>query len=279
MTKINRKLSAEKNELVLALNSGGSAVQDIIDKTTRLEGAKNDLRKQVDATNLRIKGEDDQINQIQQAGSKVTGDACRLRDEIKNLEATVEKKSAGKGRQKTEEDIQSMEDRCNHLNKVKGKLEQSLDECEDALEREKKSKNDVEKTKRKVVGDLKLTQEVVSDLERINSELAQGVQRKEKEVGSIAAKIEDEQTLGSKYSKQDKKSAETLNKNVQDMNASKLKRQFESSEANKKLNNMKLAIEHAGMDKNRFASQMEALSRAPSASGKARTLTKEKVRE
>ena len=78
---------------------------------------------------------------------------------------------------------------------------------------------------------------------------------------------------------EDKNSAETLNKNVQDMNASKLKRQFESSEANKKLNNKKLAIEHAGMDKNRFASQMEALSRAPSASGKARTLTKEKVRE
>ena len=173
----------------------------------------------------------------------------------------------------------SAEDRCNHFNKVKGKLEQSLDECEDALEREKKSKNDVEKTERKVVGDLKLTQEVVSDLERINSELAQGIQRKEKEVGSIAAKIEDEQTLGSKYSKQDKKSAETLNKNVQDMNASKLKRQFESSEANKKLNNMKLAIEHAGMDKNRFASQMEALKRAPSASGKPRTLTEEKVRE
>ena len=45
--------------------------QDIIDKTTRLEGAKNDLQKQVDATNARIKGEDDQINQIQQAGAKV----------------------------------------------------------------------------------------------------------------------------------------------------------------------------------------------------------------
>ena len=45
--------------------------QDIIDKTNRLEGAKNDLQKQVDATNTRIKGEDDQINQIQQAGAKV----------------------------------------------------------------------------------------------------------------------------------------------------------------------------------------------------------------
>merc|ERR1719471_2566485 len=95
-----------------------------------------------------------------------------------------------------------MEDRCNHLSKVKGKLEQSLDECEDALEREKKTKGDAEKMKRKIEGDLKLTQEAVSDLERIISELGQTVQRKEKEIASIGAKIEDEQTLGSKYSKQ-----------------------------------------------------------------------------
>ena len=60
----------------------------------------------------------------------------------------------------------------------------------------------VEKIKRKVEGDLKLTQEAVSDLERIKSELAQTVQRKEKELCSMSAKIEDEQTLGSKYSRQ-----------------------------------------------------------------------------
>ena len=68
-----------------------------------------------------------------------------------------------------------MEDKCNHHGKVKGKLEQSLDECEDALEREKKSKGDVEKLKCKIEGDLKLTQEAASDL-GINSELAQTVQ-------------------------------------------------------------------------------------------------------
>merc|ERR1711963_621713 len=232
---VHEKLSAEKNELVLALQSGGSAVQDIIDKTNRLENQRNDLQKQVDATNARIKGEDDTINGIQNAGSKVVAEAGRLRDEIKTLEATIEKceedkmtkdnqirtlrdeiahqedlisklgkdkKSTGESRQKTEEDIQAMEDKCNHLSKVKGKLEQSLDECEDALEREKKSKGDVEKIKRKIEGDLKLTQEAVSDLERVNVELSQTIQRKEKEVSSVAAKIEDEQTLGSKYSKQ-----------------------------------------------------------------------------
>ena len=70
-----------------------------------------------------------------------------------------DKRSCADSRQKTEEDIQASEDKCNHLSRVKGKLEQALDEAEDALEREKKVKGDVEKGKRKVEGDLKLTQE------------------------------------------------------------------------------------------------------------------------
>merc|ERR1719342_719763 len=165
--KTHERMQAEKQELQLALTSGGSAVQEIIDKTNRLEGQKNDLQKQVDETKGRVKNEEDLINGINQAGIKVSSDANRLREEIKTLESECEKaeedkstkdnqirtlkeeligklqkekKGAGEGRQKTEEDIQAMEDKCNHLSKVKGKLEQSLDECEDALEREKKSK-------------------------------------------------------------------------------------------------------------------------------------------
>merc|ERR1711899_541006 len=113
-----------------------------------------------------------------------------------------EKKGGQESKQKTEEDIQSMEDRCNHLARLKGKLEQNLDEAEDSLEHEKKAKADVEKLKRKVEGDLKLTQETISDLDRVKAELNQAVQRKEKESAALAAKIEDEATLGSKYNKQ-----------------------------------------------------------------------------
>merc|ERR1719362_1989963 len=78
-----------------------------------------------------------------------------LKEEITHQEDMVaklqkEKRSVGDSRQKTEEDIQAMEDKCNHLNKVKGKLEQALDETEDSLEREKKAKGDVEKLKRRL---------------------------------------------------------------------------------------------------------------------------------
>merc|ERR1711953_512918 len=52
---VYERLSNEKNELVLALQSGGSAVQEIVDKTNRLEAQKNDLQKQMDETQARIR--------------------------------------------------------------------------------------------------------------------------------------------------------------------------------------------------------------------------------
>merc|ERR1711890_125242 len=76
--------------------------------------------------------------------------------------------------------------------------------AEDALEREKKVKGDVDKAKRKVEGDLKLTQEAVSDLERVKGELQGAAARKDKEGSALAAKIDDEATLGAKYAKQAK---------------------------------------------------------------------------
>merc|ERR1711872_293082 len=116
----------------------GSLVQDIIDKTKRMEDQKNDVQKQLDETNKRIKGEEDIINGLEQGSSKVQTEAGRLRDDIKMLESEAEKaeedkmtkdnqirtlrdeishqeelilklqkekKSSGDGRQKTEEDI------------------------------------------------------------------------------------------------------------------------------------------------------------------------------
>ena len=156
-------LVKEKNELQYALSQGDSAVQDIINKTNRAEEARNEVQKTVDETNKRIKAEEDLIAELGLSGGKVIAEANRLKDEIKTLEnesemaeedkamkdntihtlreeishqeqliakLQKEKKGAGECRQKTEEEIQAMEDRSNHLCKVKGKLEQGLDECE-----------------------------------------------------------------------------------------------------------------------------------------------------
>merc|ERR1719464_1242188 len=239
----HKRLLDEKNELVLALQGGSNAVQDIINKTERIEGVKNDLQKQLDDTLARIRGEDDAIASMNSQKTKVLVDADKLKGDVMTLESTLEateedkmtkdgqirtlkeeivhqetivgklqkeKRGVGDSRQKTEEDVQANEDKCNHLNKVKGKLEQDLDETEDKLEREKKNRGDVEKLKRKVDGDLKLTQESANDLERIRSELAQTITRKEKEVTSMSAKIDDELALGNKYNNQIKDLAQRI---------------------------------------------------------------------
>merc|ERR1719292_107289 len=230
-------LNGQKSELSLALKSGGSAVQDIIDKTTRIEGQAADVQKELEGINNRIKGEKAQKVALEGQIGKINATVAQLEEEVKTQEGVLgsaeqdradkddqirtlkdeishqsdmisklgkEKRSVGDGRQKTEEDIQAAEDKCNHLSRVKGKLEQALDEAEDALEREKKVKGDVEKAKRKVEGDLKLTQEAASDLERIKGELTGAVSRKDKEGSALAAKIDDEATLGTKYAKQAK---------------------------------------------------------------------------
>merc|ERR1719159_1825734 len=230
-------LAGQKNELSLALKSGGSAVQEIIDKTTRIEGQAAEVQTELTGVQNRIKGEKQQKVNLEGQIQKINATVAQLEGEVQNQEGVLksaeqdradkddqirtlkdeishqadmisklgkEKRSVGDGRQKTEEDIQAAEDKCNHLSRVKGKLEQSLDESEDALEREKKVKGDVEKAKRKVEGDLKLTQEAVSDLERVKAELSGGVARKEKEGSALSAKIDDEATLASKYAKQAK---------------------------------------------------------------------------
>merc|ERR1711963_36847 len=215
VTAQHDKLMNEKNELVQALESGGSAVQDLIDKTNRVEAQKNDLQKQVDDLNSRIRKEEDGKASTNAQVSKMKAEIDKIKNDTKELENALlqceddkatksnqistlkeelqqqedllnklqkEKKNIGDSRQRTEEEIQALEDKCNHISKVKAKLEQSLDECEDSLEREKKSKGDVDKIKRRLEADVKLTQEAVADLERVVSELSSTVQRKEKEV-------------------------------------------------------------------------------------------------
>merc|ERR1719391_1279468 len=55
---------------------------------------------------------------------------------------------------------------------------------------------------------------------------------------------------------------EGLNRSVADMSSAKQRLQMEAQDSAKKLNEMKLSLEHAGLDKNKFASQLDELRRA-----------------
>lgn len=70
---------------------------------------------------------------------------------------------------------------------------------------------------------------------------------------------------------------EDLNRTVVDMNSQKQRLQMESQEANKKMNEFKLAIEHAGMDKNKFAAQLDELRRAADNETRGRNAAETKI--
>merc|ERR1712226_1179172 len=152
VTGEHEKLMADKAELVRMMESGGSAIQEIVDKTNLLEGQKTQLQKQVDDLNNRIKSEEDQKAVLLGQSSKAKAEAERMKAEIKELDVSFEnceedklskdsqiqtlkeelahqedmiaklnkeKRGVGDSKQKVEEDIQATEDKCNHLNKVK----------------------------------------------------------------------------------------------------------------------------------------------------------------
>merc|ERR1712083_1183147 len=65
----------------------------------------------------------------------------------------------------------------------------------------KRGRTDVEKQRRKVEGDLRIMQETVSELERSKKELEGTIVRKEKDLGGLSSKLDDEQSLVGKLQK------------------------------------------------------------------------------
>merc|ERR1712136_509145 len=77
-----------------------------------------------------------------------------LNDEIANQDEIInklnkEKKHISENSAKSSEDLQVASEKVEHLLKVKSKLESTLDELESSFEKEKRSRGNVEKERRK----------------------------------------------------------------------------------------------------------------------------------
>merc|ERR1711973_895998 len=158
-------LMGQKTDLSLALKSGGSAVQDIIDKTTRIEAQAADVQKELDGVNARIKGEKAQKVALEGQIQKINSTVAQLEGDVKNLEGVLA--SAEQDRANKDDQIRTLKDEIAHQGDMISKLS--------------KEKRNVGDSRQKTEEDLKLTQEAISDLERVKAELLGGVSRKEKE--------------------------------------------------------------------------------------------------
>merc|ERR1712010_225082 len=93
---------------------------------------------------------------------KVLQDEIAEQDEVIN-KLNKEKKHIAETQAKSNDDMITVNEKVVHLNSVKSKLESTLDELEGGLDKEKKSRAGLEKTKRKVEGDLKMSQDGVAE--------------------------------------------------------------------------------------------------------------------
>merc|ERR1719495_2309931 len=205
-TEKQAKLSAQKADLEVELSNAGKKLAMM--ETARQNETSN--KKALEQQNASIKKD---IEDLELAVQKLEQEKCnrdyimrQVNDEIANQDEIInklnkEKKHVAENNAKATEDMQAAEDKVSHLTNIKTKLEQTMDELQDGYEREKRARADIEKQRRKTEGELKVTQEGVSDLERTKKELESNIARKEKDLGQLASKLEDEQCIVGKMQK------------------------------------------------------------------------------
>merc|ERR1712224_76026 len=166
----------QKGELEIELSKAGKdlvAMQEARDGATdqkrELEAQNGVIKKDIEDLELAIqKLEQEKTNRDHIL--RTLNDEIAEQDEVLN-KLNKEKKHAAENQSKALEDFQAGEDKFNHLSGMKTKLESTLDELEDSLTKERRSRADIEKKRRALEGDLKVTQDSVMGLEREKKEL------------------------------------------------------------------------------------------------------------
>ena len=200
------KFSAQKADLENQLVEHQALLQETEQQRVQATADKKDLDSECTIIKKDIEDIDISIQKLDQENSNRDHTIRTLNDEIANQDEVInklnkEKKHIAENGAKASEDLQVANDKVEHLNNIKSKLEQTLDELESSLDREKRGRGVVEKDRRKVEGELKITQETVSELERSKKELEAHISRKEKELSALSVKLDDEQSLVGKVQK------------------------------------------------------------------------------
>merc|ERR1712223_2285870 len=205
-TERQAKASAARADLEVQLSAAG-------EKLTQMEENRQQAgldKKALEGENVVIKKDiadlEAAIQKLEQEKTNRNHVIRHLNDEIATVDEVIsklnkEKKHVSDGAAKSVEDMAAAEEKVAHLNRIKSKLEMTLDDLNDQLGKEKRDRIDCEKARRRVEGELKVSQEAVADLERQKKDGELTIGRKEKDVTSLTTKLEDEQNLVSKVQK------------------------------------------------------------------------------
>merc|ERR1719327_2438673 len=185
--------SAKEGELATTqkkLSDTQEKKQEVAEKKRKFETDLGSFKKDIEDMEISIqKAEQEKTNRDHTIRNM--NDEIAHQDELIN-KLNKEKKHAMETQAKSSDELTQAEEKVDHMNKVKVKLEVTLDELEDSYEREKKSRLDMDKQRRKIEADLKVTQEVVIDLERDKKEIESAIEKKDVEIHNSQRRLEDE---------------------------------------------------------------------------------------
>ena len=194
------------------------------------------------------------IQKVEQEKANKDHTISALNDEIQSQDEVInklnkEKKHIQDNQAKGSDDLQGAEEKVSHLNSVKGKLESTLDELESSLEREKRSRANIEKERRKIDGELKLAQDQVVELDREKKNAETILVQKDRDNSALAAKLEDEQNIVGKSQKSVKEvqgRIEELEEELEAERQSRSKAERQRSDLAREIDDLGHRLEEAG---------------------------------
>uniref|UniRef100_A0A8C5FUK9 Myosin heavy chain, fast skeletal muscle-like n=1 Tax=Gadus morhua TaxID=8049 RepID=A0A8C5FUK9_GADMO len=230
-------LLQEKNDLQLQIQSEGETLSDAEERCENLIKSKIQLEAKVKETSERLEDEEEVNAELTAKKRKLEDECSELKKDIDDLELTLakvekekhatenkvknlieemasqddtiaklskERKALQEAHQQALDDLQAEEDKVNILTKAKAKLEQQVDDIEGFPGARKKLRMDLERIRRKLEGDLKLSLESLMDLENDKQQSEEKIKKtlKTARIEELEEEIEAERAARAKVEKQ-----------------------------------------------------------------------------
>merc|ERR1711997_564384 len=156
------KMTVQKADMENQLVAAGAKLVKMEEERQEATAAKKALEGENGVIKKDMEDIELAIQKLEQEKTNRDHTIRHLNDEVANQDEVInklnkEKKHMGENSAKANEDLQTAEDKVDHLSKVKSKLESTLDELEDGHGKEKKARADIEKQRRKIEGELNVT--------------------------------------------------------------------------------------------------------------------------
>ncbi|XP_006500110.1 myosin-7B isoform X2 [Mus musculus] len=275
LIKSKVQLEAKVKELSERLEDEEEVNADLAARRRKLEDECTELKKDIDDLELTLAKAEKEKQATENKVKNLTEEMAALDEAVVRL--TKEKKALQEAHQQALGDLQAEEDRVSALAKAKIRLEQQVEDVswsplgdpqggdsytglleaepystpqlECSLEQEKKLRMDTERAKRKLEGDLKLTQETVTDTTQDKQQLEEKLKKKDSELSQLNLRVEDEQLVGVQLQKKIKElqaRAEELEEELEAERAARARVEKQRAEAARELEELSERLEEAG---------------------------------